>query len=338
MAPQQRRNYFFTSKLIKAIESCPGGDLHALTSNELSGLDGLSLVDMTLKKNGVLKPLWHPNAQKIGYCTQGKMLVSIHGPTGSEQFLVEKGEIFYLPQGSIHHIENATDVDGTIKFALNHGIPETMTLSRSFSATPDTAINATLATDSDFATGLKDAATHDLLGTLSQMNSGGEVTAHRYKFDIEKSTNAVITPGGYLKVGLKVNLSALEGVGILGFGLNPNGAVEPHWHPNSNELVYVTKGRIRGMLLSPDGHHEVHELGEGEGFFAPMGYFHSIENIGKGEMDAIAFFDNPEMVYVGLGEALGTISDEVLASTFHVDPGYFKSLRKPGGPLIIVPS
>jgi len=338
MTPQQRRKYFFTSKLLKEIESCPAGALHTLTSNELSGLDGLSLVEMTLKKNGVLNPHWHPNAQKIGYCTQGKMLVSIHGPTGSEQFLVEKGEIFYLPQGSIHHIENTSDVDGIIKFALNHSEPETMTLSRSFSATPDTAVNATFATDSDFATGLKDAATHELLGTLSQQSSGGEATAHRYKFDIEKSTDVVLTPGGYLKVGLKVNLSALEGVGILGFGLNPNGAVEPHWHPNSNELVYVTKGRIRGMLLSPDGHHEVHERGEGEGFFAPAGYFHSIENIGKGEMDAIAFFDNPEMVYVGLGEALGTISDEVLASTFHVDPSYFKRLRKPGGPLIIVPS
>jgi oxalate decarboxylase len=338
MTPQQNSNYFFTSQLLKEIESCASGALHALTSSELSGLDGLSLVDMTLKTNGVLNPHWHPNAQKIGYCTQGKMLVSIHGPTGSEQFLVEKGEIFYLPQGSIHHIENISDVDGIIKFALNHSEPETMTLSRSFSATPDTAISSTFGADSDFATGLRDAATHDLLGTLSQQTSGGKVTAHRYKFNIEKSNDAVLTPGGYLKVGLKVNLAALEGVGILGFGLNPNGAVEPHWHPNSNELVYVTKGRIRGMLLSPDGQHEVHERGEGEGFFAPMGYFHSIENIGEGEMEAIAFFDNPEMVYVGLGEAIGTISDEVLASAFHVDPSYFKRLRKPGGPLIIVPS
>ena len=106
MTPQQNSNYFFTSQLLKEIESCASGALHALTSSELSGLDGLSLVDMTLKTNGVLNPHWHPNAQKIGYCTQGKMLVSIHGPPGSEQFLVEKGEIFYLPQGSIHHIEN----------------------------------------------------------------------------------------------------------------------------------------------------------------------------------------------------------------------------------------
>ena len=338
MTPQQNSKYFFTTQLLQNIETCTGGSIDALTSNELSGLDGLSLVDITLKKNGVLKPLWHPNAQKIGYCTQGKMLVSIHGPTGSEQFLVEKGEIFYLPQGSIHHIENATDVDGTVKFALNHSDPETITLSRSFSATPDTAVNATLATDSDFVAGLKDAATHDLLGTLSQQTSGGKVTAHRYKFDIEKSAEVVLTTGGYLQVGLKVNLTLLEGVGILGFGLNPGGAVEPHWHPNSNELVYVTKGRIRGMLLSPDGKYEVHERGEGEGFFAPMGYFHSIENIGEGEMHAIAFFDNPEMVYVGLGEAVGTISDEVLASTFNVDADYFKNLRKPEGPLIIVPS
>ena len=167
MTPQQNSKYFFTTQLLKNIETCTGGSIDALTSNELSGLDGLSLVDMTLKKSGVLKPHWHPNAQKIGYCTQGKMLVSIHGPPGSEQFLVERGEIFYLPQGSIHHIENTSDDDGTIKFALNHHDPETMTLSRSFSATPDTAIGSTFGSDADFATGLKAAATHELLGTLA---------------------------------------------------------------------------------------------------------------------------------------------------------------------------
>ena len=44
------------------------------------------------------------------------------------------------------------------------------------------------------------------------------------------------------------------------------------------------------------------------------------------------------MVYMGLGEALGAFSDEVLASTFNVDPGFFESLNKPSGPLVIVPA
>ena len=49
------------------------------------------------------------------------------------------------------------------------------------------------------------------------------------------------------------------------------------------------------MLLSPDGANGFYERGTDEGLLAPMGYFHSIEHVGEGEMEGIAFFDNPEM-------------------------------------------
>ena len=68
------------------------------------------------------------------------------------------------------------------------------------------------------------------------------------------------------------------------------------------------------MLLSPDGANGFYERGTDEGLLAPMGYFHSIEYVGEGEMEGIAFFDNPEMAYVGLGEVFGTVSDHVFAS------------------------
>ncbi|MEE2907565.1 MAG: cupin domain-containing protein [Planctomycetota bacterium] len=330
-------SHFFTTDSLVETESSAGGSIRMLTSNEVPGLTNLSHVDLTLQKNGVMKPIWHPNAQKIGYCTQGKLLVSIRAPGQSEQFTVEKGEIFYVPQGCIHHIENMLDTDGVIKFALNHGDPQTMCLSRSVHATSDAAFDLTFVPDSSFVKGLKASESHELIGTLSGSNHASASSAHRYKFDIEKSDMAVQDKGGFFQVGLKVNLNALEGVAILGFGLNPGGAIEPHWHPNSDELVYITKGRIRGMLHSPDGNVETQEVGPGEGFYAPASYFHSVETSGDEKVEGIAFFNNPEMVYLGLGEALGAFSDEVLASTFNVDPDYFKSFSKPENPLIIVP-
>ena len=338
MTTHSKNKHFFTSQSLRESENSPGGVIRFLTSYEVPGLRNLSLVDMTLKKNGVLKPIWHPNAQKIGYCTQGQMLVSMHGPGESETFPVEKGEIFYVPQGYIHHIENTTRTDGIIKFSLNHGDPETMSLSRSVEAASDAALGSTLATDSDFVYGLKDSMSHELIGTLSQVSGASESYAHRYKFNIKKSNKAILTKGGYLQIGLKINLSALEGVGILGFGLNPHGAVEPHWHPNSDELVYVSTGKIRAMVLSPDGRVEKQELEAGEGFYAPASYFHSIENIGEGEMEGIAFFNNSEMVYMGLDEAWGSFSNEVLAATFNLDSNYFDTVNKPGSPLVIVPT
>ena len=329
--------HFFTSGSLVEIDKSAGGSLRGLTSNEVPGFTNMSHLDLTLEAMGLLNPIWHPNAQKVGYCTEGQLLVSTHGPGQSDQFMVQKGEMFYIPQGCIHHIENRLNTAGNIKFALNHGDPETMCLSRSVQAISDSAFDSTFGTKPGVVKSLKASASHGLIGSLSSGSPASDATVHRYKFDIENSDMAVLNKGGFLQVGLKVNLASLEGVGILGFGLNPGGAIEPHWHPNSDEVVYVTKGRIRGMLLSPDGQVEEQELGPGEGFYAPMSYFHSVEAVGDEKVEGIAFFNNAEMVYLGLGEAMGAFSDEVLASTFNVDPSTFSGMDKPAGPLVIVP-
>lgn len=79
----------------------------------------------------------------------------------------------------------------------------------------------------------------------------------------------------------------LEGLGILGFGLNPKGVVEPHWHTNAGELVYIVKGQTRITVLAPDGKVEVMEVNGGQGAFAPASHFHNIENIGKEKVEVI---------------------------------------------------
>jgi oxalate decarboxylase len=40
---------------------------------------------------------------------------------------------------------------------------------------------------------------------------------------------------------------------------------------------------------------------------------------------------------MGFGEVLGSYSNEMLASIFGVSPGYFDKLKKPSGPLVILP-
>lgn len=51
----------------------------------------------------------------------------------------------------------------------------------------------------------------------------------------------------------------------------------------------------------------------GERAFAPASYFHNIQNIGKGDVEVIAFFSHAEPDYVGIGEVIGSYSNEVLA-------------------------
>lgn len=328
---------FFAASTFKQHEQNAGGSFSVLTCQQLSGLGHMSVVDVTLSVNGFVRPGWHTNAQMIGYCTAGELVVTLHGPSLHERFRVEKGEIFYIPQGAIHHIENVGSGESVVKYAFNHCNPETMSLHTAVLSTPNEAFQSTMGTDEGFLDGLRAGAAQGWIGVSSGTSPHVEASSNRFKFNIEGSDRVIQAAGGYLQAGLKDNLPVLDGVGILGFGLNSGGAVEPHWHPNSDEIVYLTSGRAKAVLVSPFGEVEVQEFGAGGGFYAPASYYHSIEQIGHEDVEGIAFFNNAEMVYIGLGEALGAFGDEVLSSTFNVDPGHFKGMDRPGGPKVIVP-
>jgi len=328
---------FFSLEAIKPLENNEGGSLTCVTSKEMAGLVNISFANLKLKKQGLLKPLWHPNAHKVGYCIHGRGLVSLRTPDRLETFTIEEGEIFFVPQGCVHQIENSDEADCEINFTLDDVNPEVMSFSEAVYSISDTVFNSTFKTPKGFVDKLKKSKNGDLIMMLPQSKNIPGWKASKYKFNIEKSEKAILTHGGYVQLGTQTTLPALQGLGILGFGLNPKGAVEPHWHTNAGELVYIVKGQTRITVLSPNGKLEILEVHGGQGAFAPASHFHHIENIGKDEVQVIAFFSHAQPNYIGIGEVLGTYSNEELAAIFQVAPSLFDGCKKPEGPLVIVP-
>jgi oxalate decarboxylase/phosphoglucose isomerase-like protein (cupin superfamily) len=70
------------------------------------------------------------------------------------------------------------------------------------------------------------------------------------------------------------------------------GMREPHWHPETAEMGYVTSGRGHMTILSPGGHTETFEIKPGDTYFIPPAYPHHIENIGSGTLHILIFFDS----------------------------------------------
>lgn len=329
--------FFFSLESIKPQKNFAGGSITNVTSDDVAGFENISFSALKLSKGGTLEPIWHPNAHKIGYCLQGSALVSIRSPNGEETFTIKKGDVFFVPKGFIHHIVNTSENVMLIKFAYNHTKPAMMLLSNAIYSLSDSVFTATFNTPASFFDGLKKSKKQELIKLLPSTRKVSSNIPSRFKFNIEDSKKAILTKGGYLQLATKTNLPILEGLGILGFGLNPNGIVEPHWHTNAGELVYIVKGHTRITVLSPDGKVDVLEVKGGEGAFAPASYFHNIENIGKDDVEVIAFFSHAEPDYIGIGEVIGSYSNEVLASFFNVNPSYFESFKKTTEPLVIVP-
>lgn len=329
--------YFFSLNSLKPQMSNKSGSMTYVTSKEVPGFVNISFCNLKLNKRGSVEPIWHPNAAKVGYCVEGNNLVTIRTPTGTENFTVKKGEMFFIPKGYVYHIENIGDGESVINFALNNNLPETMVLSKAVYSISDAVFNSTFNTQSNFVDGLKKIKSEELIKTLPNLKSTPNEVGSTYKFDIEDSNKAILTKGGYLQLGTKSNLPALNGLGILGFGLNPKGIVEPHWHTNAGELVYIVKGKTLITVLAPDGHVESLEVNAGEGAFAPASHFHNILNVGSDDVEVIAFFSHEDPDYIGIGEVVGSYSNDLLASVFNTSANYFDTFKKPEKPLVIVP-
>lgn len=328
---------FFNLDAIKPQKSFAGGNITYVTSDEMTGLVNISFSFLKLNKGAFVEPIWHPNANKIGYCLQGKALVTIRTPSTHDVFTVSKGDVFYIPQGYVHTITNDGQEENVIAFALNNVKPQNMCLSKAVYSLSDSVFTATFNTPSEFFNGLKKNKKQELIKTLSPSPKSSNAISSRYKFNIESSAKIVQTHGGYVQAALKDHLPVLEGLGILGFGLNPQGVVEPHWHTNAGELIYIIKGKTRITVMGPDGNPEVLEVNGGQGAFAPASHFHNIENVGDDDVEVIAFFSDAQPDFIGVGEVVGSYSNEMLGSIFNVSPDYFDQFKKPSGPLIIVP-
>jgi oxalate decarboxylase len=101
----------------------------------LPTLEGLSLYSVTLKKNGAREPHWHPNASELNYLITGTARITLLSPGGDvDTFDMQPGDMSFLPQGYLHHIENTGDQDAKFAIFFNHIYPSDMGISGSLGA------------------------------------------------------------------------------------------------------------------------------------------------------------------------------------------------------------
>ena len=158
--------FFFSLNSIKPQKDYSGGSITNVTSDQVPGFENISFSSLKLNKSGAQEPIWHPNAHKIGYCIQGSALISMRTPKGQETFSVKEGDVFFVPKGSIHDIENIAGTETIITFALNHTKPEVMTLSNAFYSLSDDVFTATFNTPATFFEGLKKSKKQELIKIL----------------------------------------------------------------------------------------------------------------------------------------------------------------------------
>ncbi|MGB8153865.1 MAG: cupin domain-containing protein [Nitrososphaeraceae archaeon] len=161
-------------------------------------------------------------------------------------------------------------------------------------------------------------------------SSTGKVEVpNAHKFNLGGITPQIQTPGGTGALGMANDFPILAGLACFLLVLKPSGIVEPHTHPNAAELNYVINGNVRFTVFGPNGEAETSEIGQGQVFFVPPGYFHYLENPDNvNGNNVVSFFSNENPEFIGIVGGLSAYSNEVLGSIFNKDPKFFSNLPR----------
>lgn len=87
-----------------------GGTVAELTTQLIPSLSDITLFFLQAGPGGLREPHWHQNASELNYCVQGSALVNIIAPDEHrESFVVQPGDVAFIPQNYFHFIESITD-------------------------------------------------------------------------------------------------------------------------------------------------------------------------------------------------------------------------------------
>ena len=286
------KHSFRLSTLVPQVTTATGTRT-AVTVREFAALRGMSLAKLSIAPGCFREPHWHANADELGYCTAGEVLVTVFS-TGNRHdvFRIAAGEMYTVPSGSFHSIENIGAGRAELVAAFSHQSPEDFGLSGAVGCMSPSVMGNAWGLEASALVGVT-RSTEDVI--FGKTDGPAEVPAsaakpNPLKFAIESIPPAIVNEFGSARVARSDVWPALRTQSMYSLRLGGNGMREPHWHPETAEMGYVRAGRSRMTIKSPSGI-DTFEIGPGDMYFIPHGYPHHIENLGSDELHFLVFFD-----------------------------------------------
>jgi oxalate decarboxylase len=299
-----------------------GGRITEVDASVFPILERLSVRRLLLEPRGVREPHWHANCHELGYCVRGDTLVTIFGNESARaSFTIAAGEMFFVPSGALHHIENTGQAEAEFILGFSHERPEDFGLSGTFGAMTDAVLGNTYNLPASAFAGLARSPAGTGIGRRQAAAVPGDEERHvnPHKFAIEAQAAPLSSAAGSARLARKQFWPILQNIAMYSLRLTDLGMREPHWHPGTAEMGYVVQGRARMTVLSPGASVDTYELKPGDIYFIPRAYPHHIEDIGEGDIHFLIFFDRETPGDIGCKASVSAYSREVLAATFGCD-------------------
>lgn len=306
-----------------------GGYRVKATKKIFPALDGMSFYKLVLLKNAIREPHWHANADELGYCIKGKLLISLYANGNVRNvFLVTAGEAFFVPSGALHSIENVGEDAAELILQFSHEEPEDFSLSSVFGMFSNAVLGNTWQVSQEKFLPLVRSSEEVFIalrkGSVSVPSDVSYTSPYRYS--LEMASPLVVNQGGSAKVARQDVWPIVQRQALYSLELTGEGMREPHWHPDTAEMGYIHQGRGRISIQSPSGHVDTFEIKEGDIYFIPKAYPHHIENLTGHSLHLLIFFDQPMPEDIGFTASVKSFSNEVLRAALNAPESLFSSL------------
>ena len=297
----------------------PLGSITHVDHSVLPLMHRLSIRHLVLEAQGVREPHWHANAHELGYCIGGEALITIAGNHAQrESFVVGAGEMFFVPSGAMHSIENIGRAKAEFVLAFSHETPEDFGLKAAFGVMTDAVLGNTFDLPAAAFVPFDRAGAGDKILSLNSHSlvEGQARHVNPYKYSVEATPPQVDFPAGTAHTTKAALWPALRDIAMFSVTITEQGMREPHWHPETAEMGYVVAGTARMTILDPGGSVDTYIIGPGDTYFIPPAYPHHIENVGEGTFHVLVFFDQVNPGDIGYRSLINVYPRDVIAAAF----------------------
>jgi oxalate decarboxylase len=135
--------------------------------------------------------------------------------------------------------------------------------------------------------------THAITREFPSANSPPPTDVGNLPMDWASFNNAPrrIQDGGWARQVTQADFAVSETFSGVNMRLTAGGIRELHWH-QASEWAYMTYGKCRVTVFDPQGRPYVADVKEGDLWFFPAGYPHSLQGLGPDGCEFVICFDN----------------------------------------------
>ncbi|WP_248924083.1 cupin domain-containing protein [Paenibacillus hamazuiensis] len=155
-------------------------------------------------------------------------------------------------------------------------------------------------------------------------------------FDLRSSPYFVKDDRNFILYQTAKQLPVIQGLSLVDVFLSKGHSIEPHWHPNANELLYMIQGEIVESILNPFTLQVLsYRVGPLQSVYIPTGWWHWTIAV-TDQTRFVVSFDNKDFQIIYGSDVLRKTPPEVLQIVYGIHAPQWTEAVKPVDQTVII--